>query len=647
MFSINNLSIHFGGHYLFDDVSMTISEKDRIGLIGRNGTGKSTLLKIIAGEISPETGNITKPNSFTIGYLPQEINTKSTKTVYEEAYSALSEIKSLESRIEELGNAIATRTDYESKEYNHLVTEFSDANERLRILGGHSIEANIEQILKGLGFKQEDFTKPLSTFSGGWQMRVELAKILLVSPDCILLDEPTNHLDIESIFWLEEFLKNFQGILLIISHDRRFLDHVTNRTIEISLGKVYDFPLPYTKFIEHRQKIKEQQYAAYNNQQKQIAQTERFIERFRSKANLATRVQSKVKQLEKIDRIEVEEEDYSKIKLSFPEAPRSGRLVVEANGLSKSYGDNNVLRNIDFAIERGEKVAFVGKNGEGKSTLSKIIAGMEDYEGNIKLGHNVTIGYYAQHQAQLLDENSTVFDIIDTAAKGDMRSQIRNLLGAFLFSGDSVYKKVKVLSGGERSRLSIARLLLDPFNLLLLDEPTNHLDMMAKDVLKRALLDYNGALIVVSHDREFLDGLTEKTFQFKNGKTIEHPGPISHFLEKQRLENLAELEYSRKEKKQVQSVQSDAKLSREKKKALQRDENRLHKQIETIMADIEKMESRTAELEEEFSSDGFFLDKERSQKLQKEYDELKVSIEQQMEIWTELESQMNEIQSQY
>ncbi|MDT3740458.1 MAG: ABC-F family ATP-binding cassette domain-containing protein [Candidatus Kapabacteria bacterium] len=546
MLNIQNVSIHFAGRYLFDNVSISVGENDRIGLIGRNGTGKSTMLKLIYGLESPESGKILIPNKYKIGYLPQEIKTDSDKTIYEEAESALDEFKKLEEDINRYSKELEERTDYESDEYMKIIENLTEASEFFHHLGGQSIEAEIEKVLIGLGFERSDFSRDMNEFSGGWQMRVHLAKILLNQNDCILLDEPTNHLDIESIRWLEVFLKTYQGAIMIVSHDKRFLDNITNRTIEFSLGKIYDLPYPYSRFVQERATQKELQLSAYNNQQKNIAQQERFIERFKAKAAFSARAQSKVKALEKMDLIEVEEEDVSKMRFSFPEPPRSSRLIFETKGLIKKYDRKLVLNDINFEIERGEKVCFVGKNGEGKSTLSKILAGIMDYEGVLESGANLSIGYFSQHQAESLDPDATVFETIDRVAQGEMRKKIRAMLGAFLFSGNSIDKKVRVLSGGEKSRLSLCKMLFQPINVLILDEPTNHFDMISKDVLKNALIDYKGTLIIVSHDREFLEGLTSKTIEFKKGMIKEYMGDINEFLEQQQIDSLDLLESGRK-----------------------------------------------------------------------------------------------------
>ncbi|MFH1049478.1 MAG: ABC-F family ATP-binding cassette domain-containing protein [bacterium] len=653
MIQISNLSIHFAGKYLFDNVTLVIRPDDKIGLIGRNGSGKSTLLKIINGLQQAEEGTVSIPNHFKIGYLPQEGRSESTKSVFEETYNSLTEIKELKAGIQFLENEITTRKDYETKEYLRLIQDLSEANEKFEILGGASVEAQIEQILTGLGFSRNEFRRPMNEFSGGWQMRVELAKILLQKPDCILLDEPTNHLDIESIQWLETFLKTYKGIVVLVSHDRNFLDAVTIRTIEISLGKIYDFNLPYTQFITHRIEIKKQHQNAFDNQQRQIAQTERFIERFRYKATLSSRVQSRVKMLEKMDRIEVEDDDKSSIKFRFPPAPRSGRIVAECSHLTKKYDSKIVLDDINFAMEMGEKIAFVGKNGEGKTTLSRIIANdIADFDGHLKIGTNVLLGYYAQHQAELLDANSTVFDIIDRVATGDMRSRIRSLLGAFLFSGDSVYKKVKVLSGGEKSRLAIARLLLKETNLLILDEPTNHLDMTAKDVLKNALLNYSGSLILVSHDRNFLHGLTSRTVYFADKNIKEYPGDIYDFIETHKLESLHELNITDRSDKlnkvilsqpKDETKQSQNQIERNERKRLQREENKINKQISSIENLIEELEAKMKILEDFFSNPENSSNVDLLLSKQKEYNELKAELPNMLQEWTKLHTELEEL----
>ncbi len=647
MLTLSNISIQFNGTYLFDNVSFAIRPNDKIGLIGRNGAGKSTLLKIITGELSPENGAVHLSNSYKIGYLPQEFTTHSKRTVFDEAATALIEIQNLEKKRQEITEEINRRTDYNSDDYLKLVGFLSDTEERYRIIGGHTSDADIEQILTGLGFLREEFDKPVSEFSGGWQMRVELAKILLTRPDCILLDEPTNHLDIDSIRWLEQFLKNYNGAVVLVSHDRTFLDFITNRTIEISLGNVYDLELPYSKFIETRKLQKEQQLAAYKNQQKQIAETEKYIERFRYKATLASRVQSRVKALEKIERIELTEEDVKQLNIKFPEPERMPRLLVETKSLVKCYGDKLVLNKIDIAVERGEKIAFVGKNGEGKTTLAKIFAKLEDLtDGTIHYANNIAISYFAQHQADMLDEELTVLETIDKVATGEIRTKIRTLLGAFLFSGDAVDKKVKVLSGGEKSRLAICKMLLQPANLLILDEPTNHLDVLAKDVLKNALQDFTGSIIIVSHDRDFLQNLTNKTFEFKNKKVKEFIGDINYYLEKNELQFLMELEENEKKTNVTQSNQkTKSQIDRENQKERQREENRIKKSIESIENEIDRIEQEVAQFEELFLDADFFSDVEQAKIKQEEYNKLKTTLTQKMQEWETLSEKLMSLES--
>ncbi len=545
MISINNLSVEFSAKSLFDNISYVINPRDKIALVGKNGAGKTTMLKIIAGLQRPTSGTVSVPSGITIGYLPQQMVLSDTLTVIQEASKAFAHIDELKNVIHKLNAELAERTDYESLEYAALIERISTLNEQLTMASSENAVAETEKTLLGLGFLREDFNRPTSEFSGGWRMRVELAKLLLTRPDVLLLDEPTNHLDIESIQWLENFLITKSKAVVLVSHDRAFIDNVTNRTIEISLGKIYDYNVNYSKFVELRKERIEQQMRAYLNQQKQIADTEQFIERFRYKATKAVQVQSRMKQLAKIERIEVDEVDNSKLNLKFPPAPRSGDYPIIADNLGKAYGDHQVFDHATFTIKRGEKVAFVGKNGEGKSTLVKCIMNEIPYTGTLKIGHNVKIGYFAQNQAQLLDGELTVFDTIDRVAVGDIRLKIRDILGAFMFGGEASDKKVKVLSGGEKTRLAMIRLLLEPVNLLILDEPTNHLDMKTKDILKQAIKDFNGTVIVVSHDREFLDGLVEKVYEFGGGRVRECLGGIYEFLEKKKIESLHELELSK------------------------------------------------------------------------------------------------------
>ena len=540
--SINSLKVEFSAKCLFDNISYIINPKDKIALVGKNGAGKSTMLKIIAGLQTPTSGNVAMPRDTTVGYLPQHITVSDTATVIDEVRSAFSHVDEMKARLDDINNQLLTRTDYESDSYQELIESMTSLTDRLAMEQSDNFEAEMEKTLIGLGFLRSDFNRPTSEFSGGWRMRIELAKILLRRPDVLLLDEPTNHLDIESIQWLENFLITKANAVVLVSHDRAFIDNVTNRTIEISLGKIYDYSVNYSKYLVLRQERLEQQMRAYQNQQKMIQETEDFIERFRYKATKSVQVQSRIKQLAKIERIEVDEVDTSHLNLKFPPAPRSGDYPVIADNVGKAYGDHQVFDHATFTIKRGEKVAFVGKNGEGKSTLVKCIMGEIPFSGSLKIGHNVKIGYFAQNQATLLDEDLTVFDTIDRVAVGDIRTKIRDILGAFMFGGEASDKKVKVLSGGERTRLAMIRLLLEPVNLLILDEPTNHLDMKTKDILKQAIKDFNGTVIVVSHDREFLDGLVEKVYEFGGGQVKECLGGIYEFLEKKKLASLTELE---------------------------------------------------------------------------------------------------------
>ena len=542
MIAADGLSVEFGGTTLFKDVTFVVNEKDRIALMGKNGAGKSTLLKILAGARQPSAGRVSAPKDAVIAYLPQHLMTENTRTVFEEASLAFSNIHEMERRIQEINDELGVRTDYESDEYSRLIEEVSTLSEKFYTIEDINYDAEVEKILLGLGFVREDFTRPTGDFSGGWRMRIELAKILLQKPDLILLDEPTNHMDIESIQWLEEFLINSAKAVIVISHDRAFVDNITTRTIEVTMGRIYDYKVNYSKYLELRKERREQQQKQYDDQQKMIADNMEFIERFKGTYSKTLQVQSRVKMLEKLELVEIDEEDTSALRLKFPPSPRAGSYPVIAEGVSKSYGDHLVYQNASFTIERGERVAFVGKNGEGKSTMVKSIMKEIDHEGTLTLGHNVMIGYFAQNQASLLDEELTVFQTIDDVAKGDIRTKIKDILGAFMFGGDNSTKKVKVLSGGERTRLAMIKLLLEPVNLLILDEPTNHLDLKTKDILKEALKDYDGTLIVVSHDRDFLDGLVSKVYEFGNKRVKEHLGDIKYFLEVKKMENLREIE---------------------------------------------------------------------------------------------------------
>lgn len=546
MISIDGLAVEFGGTTLFKDISFVVNEKDRIALMGKNGAGKSTLLKIIAGAKTPSSGRVTAPNDAVIAYLPQHLMNEDNRTVFEEASQAFSELLEMQSEIERLNTELTERTDYESDEYYQIIEKLSDLSEKFYSHGDLNFDAEVEKILLGLGFLREDFHRPTSDFSGGWRMRIELAKILLKEPDLILLDEPTNHLDIESVQWLESFLISSAKAVIVISHDRAFVDNITNRTIEVTMGRIYDYKVNYTKYLELRQERREQQQKAFDEQQKMIADNMEFIERFKGTYSKTLQVQSRVKMLEKLDIVEVDEVDTSRLRLRFPPSPRSGSYPVIADSVSKTYDDHLVFSDASFTLERGEKVAFVGKNGEGKSTMVKAIMSQIDFDGTLAVGHNTLIGYFAQNEASLLDEELTVFQTIDDVAKGDVRTKIKDLLGAFMFGSDDWDKKVKYLSGGERTRLAMIKLLLEPRNLLILDEPTNHLDMRTKDILKQALLDYDGTLILVSHDRDFLDGLVSKVFEFGNKRVKEHLEGIKEFLARKKMENLKELEKTKR-----------------------------------------------------------------------------------------------------
>ena len=542
MISVDGLTVEFGGSALFSDVSFVINEKDRIALMGKNGAGKSTLLKILAGVREPSRGKVSAPKDTVIAYLPQHLMTEDGRTVFEETAQAFAHLHEMEAEIAELNKQLETRTDYESDGYMELIERVSTLSEKFYSIEEINYDADIEKTLLGLGFKREDFDRQTSEFSGGWRMRIELAKLLLKKPDVLLLDEPTNHLDIESIQWLEDFLIDNGQAVVVISHDRAFVDHITTRTIEVTMGRIYDYKVNYSQYLQLRKERREQQQKAYDEQQKMIAETREFIERFKGTYSKTLQVQSRVKMLEKLEILEVDEEDTSALRLKFPPSPRSGSYPVTIENVSKAYGDHTVFRNANLMIERGDKIAFVGKNGEGKSTLVKCIMKEIEHEGTLTLGHNVMIGYFAQNQASLLDENLTVFQTIDDVAQGDIRNKIKDLLGAFMFGGENSAKKVKVLSGGERTRLAMIKLLLEPVNLLILDEPTNHLDMKTKDILKQALLDFDGTLIVVSHDRDFLDGLVSKVYEFGNQKVTEHLEGIYEFVQRKKMENLRELE---------------------------------------------------------------------------------------------------------
>ena len=644
MISVNNISVQFGGEPLFDHVSFFINDKDRIGLVGRNGAGKSTILKIIYRLLSPDFGEIVMPEGQTIGYLPQEMEINSSQTVLAEASMAFTEIIELEEHIRALENEIHNRKDFESKEYQALLKKHSEVFERYHIIGSQSIQADIEKVLTGLGFRKEDLNRPVQEFSSGWQMRVEIAKILLRQPDLILLDEPTNHLDIESIQWLENFLIQYRGAVILVSHDRAFLDNVTNRTIEISMGRIFDYKTNYSGYVEMREERMESQLATYENQQRQIRQIERFIERFRYKNTKARQVQSRIRMLEKMDLAEVEQMDDSSIHFRFPPAPHSGKIILEARNLIKDYPQKRVLQGLDFTMIKNDRIAFVGRNGEGKTTLSKIIAGVLDFSGELKQGHNVVTGYYAQDQAETLDPDKTVFKTIDDIATGEIRPRIKAILGGFLFSGDDIEKKVKVLSGGEKSRLSIARLLLTPANLLVLDEPTNHLDMRSKDILKNALISYNGSLIIVSHDRDFLQGLTNRVFEFNQGKIREYLGDIYDYLEQRRIRDFSELENApTNPNEQIPENVSPNKASYEKRKEFERDIRKLKTQINRSEAEIGRLENEIRIKEEMLGEPHKYQALIRDGSLYKEYEALKAKLSKEFENWENLNNSLEKL----
>ncbi len=606
MFSVENLKVEFGARPLFHDVSYVVGDKDRIALVGKNGAGKSTMLKIIAGLQQPTSGTVSIPKEMTIGYLPQVMKLSDTRTVRQEAETAFEDIHKLKEEVERLNNQMVERTDYESEEYHALIDRFTRESERYQMMGGGNYQAELEQALLGLGFRRDDFDRPTSEFSGGWRMRVELAKLLLRHPDVLLLDEPTNHLDIESIQWLEEFLAKRCNAVILVSHDRAFINNVTTRTIEISCGVIYDYKVKYNEFVELRKERREQQLRAYENQQKEIADAKDFIERFRYKPTKAVQVQSRIKALEKIVPIEIDEVDNKTMRLKFPPAIRSGNYPVICEGVAKSYGDHTVFSGVDLTIKRGEKVAFVGRNGEGKTTLVKCIMGEIPFDGTLTIGHNIQIGYYAQNQAQLLDDEVTVHDTIDNVATGPIRTRINDILGAFMFGGEAGQKKVKVLSGGERSRLAMIRLLLTPNNLLILDEPTNHLDMASKDVLKEAIQAFDGTVIVVSHDREFLDGLVSKVYEFADGKVREHLGGIYDFLQKKNLDNLADIGRM-KGAPAVQATQDRASAGKEDyeaKKEQERRKRKIQKKIEEAEKEVERITKEIKDLEEWLATPG-------------------------------------------
>lgn len=638
MISINNLTVAFGGFTLLNDINFHINDNDKIGLVGKNGAGKSTLLKIILGLNTPTSGKVVRPAGLQIGYLPQQMEHAKDKSVIEETLTAFSELFSMQKKIEEISEQLAQRTDYQSKEYEKLIISLNEYNDRVSLIENEPVESQAERVLVGLGFKREEFSRPTSTFSQGWNMRIELAKILLRKPDMLLLDEPTNHLDIESIEWFEDYLKNFNGAIVLISHDRKFLDNITNRTVEIMLGRIYDYKVPYSRYKILRKERIEQQRAAYENQQRMIDKTEEFIERFRYKATKSNQVQSRIKQLEKLERIEVDLEDTAAMTVKFPPAPRSGQVVFRAKDAVVGYGSKVIISGVNITIERGEKIAFVGRNGEGKTTMMRVITReLFPIEGEALLGYNVDLGYYAQNQEDILDKNDTVYDTLDKIAVGDIRTRLRDILAAFLFRGEDIDKKVAVLSGGERARLAMAKLMLKPHNLLALDEPTNHMDLLSKDILKQALLKYDGTLVIVSHDRDFLDGLVNKVYEFRDGTVKEHLGGISDFLERKRLSTLSELE--RKETAAA-AVEEKPKPAPGVSYAEQKEQAR---EIKRRRARVERCENEIAQLEDKLGKvEKLLAEKSDSQGLSEllnEYDELKGMLDKKMDEWLKLTSE--------
>lgn len=648
MITINGLSVHFPGGYLFRDISFVVGNRDRIGLVGKNGAGKSTLMKVMAGKQEYESGSVVISAGQTIGYLPQEMVPSSQISVLEEALTAFDVLNRMEKTLEQLSIKIAESTDYESKEYENLLQTHSELSERIVMMGADNRQAETEQILLGLGFLHSDFSRKMTEFSSGWQMRVELAKLLLQKPEVLLLDEPTNHLDIESIQWLENFLRSYYGAVILVSHDRTFLDNITTRTIEITAGKIYDYKTNYSEYVKLHAERMEQQQSRLNNQQKQIAQTEKFIERFRYKATKSKQVQSRIKLLEKMDKIEIDDIDTSSIHFRFPPAPHSGKVVLETELLNKNYGEKIVLKEVNILIEKGEKVAFVGKNGEGKSTLSKIIVGETESSGGVcRLGHAVSIGYFAQNQAALLDGEKTVFETIDEVAVGDVRTRIRNILGSFLFDENDIEKKVKVLSGGEKTRLALAKLLLEPVNLLVLDEPTNHLDMLSKDILKMALMQYDGTLIVVSHDRDFLQGLTDTIYEFSHHKVKQFKGDIFDFLQTKKIADLDDLnQKSQQNKAKSEVVVTQSKQDYLKNKERESGLRKIRNKITSCEQEIETLENKLKQMDDSLASSDFVNKISDMNKFYTEYEEIKKQLSERMNEWEELQINLEEAEKQ-
>ncbi len=647
MISANNISVYFGGQELFDNVSFMVNKGDRIGLVGKNGAGKSTLLRILSGEQSPNEGSISTPNESTLGYLRQDLEFEEGRTVKEEAELAFKEIKELEQKINAINLEMSERTDYESDAYMQLITDLNELNERFGLLGGYTIQSDMSQVLLGLGFQLDDFSRQTNEFSGGWRMRLELAKILLSKPDVLLLDEPTNHLDIESIVWLEGWLKSYAGAVVLVSHDRTFLDAVTNRTIDLILGKANDYKASYSKYVELRKDRQEKQIQSKKNQDKEVKQTKMLIEKFRAKKSKAAFAQSLIKKLDKMDVIEVEQDETASMHFKFPPAPHSGKVTLKVNNVAKSYDELEVLKGINLLLERGEKIAFVGKNGEGKTTLAKVIVDAISYEGDVEYGHQVKMGYYAQNQSELLDENKTIIEVIEDAADEQSRPRVRDMLGSFLFSGDAAQKKVKVLSGGERARVALCKLLLEPVNLLIMDEPTNHLDMVSKDILKKALNKYDGTLIIVSHDRDFLQGLTQKVYEFKEQNIKEHLGDIHDFLNAKKVADFKQFELENKQKATTKKTQdSENKISYQERKQVDKDIKKTSNKVKSLERSVEALENELKELDTELaqpdrykelsSQAGFF---ESYQDKQKQLEQHMMEWEEQLELLEKLKQQ--------
>lgn len=644
MLGINNIKLQYNERLLFRGISFLINPSEKIGLVGSNGAGKSTLLKIIAGEIQADEGNISKPKEFSLGYLAQELPFNEGKTIYEEAESALSELKDLEEKIDHINHQLATRTDYESNSYLELIEDLNHCTERFSLIGGYTYHADLEKILKGLGFTNEDFTRPTSEYSGGWRMRVELAKLLIQKHDLLLLDEPTNHLDINSIIWLEEFLKDYDSSILMVSHDRAFLDGVTNRTVEVVHGKMYDYPVSYTKFVNLRAERREQQQQAQKNQEKEVKHTEQLIEKFRYKASKASFAQNLIKKLDKMDRIEIDDDDQRKMNFRFPPAPRSGKVVLKAEKLGKYYGEKKIFENVDLELERQDRLAFLGQNGQGKSTLVKIIVEKLQHEGNLEIGHNVEIGYYAQEQAKTLDGDKTLLATIEDEAPEELRKRARDLLGTFMFSGEDVDKKVKVLSGGEKGRLALCKLLLKPYNLLVMDEPTNHLDMKSKEMLKQALINYDGTLLVVSHDRHFLQGLTDKIYEFRDNKVRPFIGSIEEYLESRKLDDFRQLEQRQAQKiEKIKAEEKSSGLTYKEKKALEKDLRKAKNKIERIETGIQELEAEIEKTDAQLNDPVQFKELSAQEGFYDKYEAKKNDLALLMQDWEKAHSVLEEL----